>query len=312
MHYFIIITFYMFKKFRNCFYVIFVCFFISCKAQNKTDAIELSKNDNTLLWKISGKGIKPLYIFGTMHLLCSEDAILSTNVKKIMEKVDKIYFELDMDDMGNMLSAFTKMKMNNGIKLKDLLTEVEYNKVKTYFNKKGGMVPFSIMENFKPMLISSTMMEDDMPCEKGISGIEMQMMELNKKAKQKKEILGLEIMEDQLAVFDTIPYKEQAKMLITYMDSAVSTKKETAKLVAAYKLQNLKTIETLISKSEPELEKYTDVLLNNRNKNWVTKFKTICTTKSIIAAVGAGHLVGEQGLLQLLKKEGYIITPLKN
>jgi uncharacterized protein len=302
----------MFKNRSPYFYVFLIFIVFGCKAQNNKNGMEVAKNNNTLLWKITGKGIKPLYVFGTMHLLCAEDAILSTNIKKIMEQVDKIYFELDMDDMGGMLSAFTKMKMNDGIQLKDLLTDVEYKKVKAYFDNKGGMVPFSMMENFKPMLISSTMMEDDMPCKKGISGIEMQMMELNKKAKPKKEILGLEVMEDQLAVFDTIPYKEQAKMLITYMDSAGTTKNETAKLVAAYKLQNLKTIETLISKSEPELEKYTDVLLNNRNKNWVTKFKTICKEKSIIAAVGAGHLVGQQGLLQLLKNEGYTITPLQN
>ncbi len=312
MHYFKIITFYMLKKSIIYFYVLCLVLVFGCNAQNKTAKLETSKNDNTLLWKVTGKGIKPLYIFGTMHLLCAEDAMLSINVKKIMEQVDKIYFELDMDDMGAMLSAFTKMNMNNGTKLKDLLTESEYAKVKAYFDKKGGMVPFSMMENFKPMLISSTIMEDEMPCKKGVSGIEMQMMELNKKAKNKKEILGLEVMEDQLAVFDTIPYNEQAKMLVTYMDSAATTKSETAKLVAAYKEQNLKNIEMLLSKSEPELEKYTDVLLNNRNKNWIVKFKTICKGKSIIAAVGAGHLVGVQGLLQLLKKEGYNITPLKN
>ena len=55
-----------------------------------------------------------------------------------------------------------------------------------------------------------------------------------------------------------------------------------------------------------------DVLLNNRNKNWVIQLKKIMLQEPVFIAVGAGHLVGEKGLLALLKKEGYTLRPLKN
>jgi uncharacterized protein len=292
--------------------LLFVPFLIaSCKAQKNKPPLATATNENTVLWKISGKGIKTSYLLGTMHLLCAEDAVLSDNLKTVLKIVDQIYMELDMDNMADIMGAVTKMSMANGVKLKDLLTEEEYKKVKDFFSKKNSMLPFSMMENFKPMLVASTLTEEEMPCKNGVSGIEMRIMETNKKD-GKKEILGLETIAMQLAIFDSIPYKEQAKMLLGYVDSLPKTLNETAKLVEVYKSQNLKKIEALMNKSEPGLEGYMDLLLVNRNKNWVKQLNTICKSKSILAAVGAGHLVGVNGVLTLLKKEGYTVTPLKN
>jgi uncharacterized protein len=293
------------------FFLVFVLC-IGCKAQKNKVVIEKSKTANTLLWQVTGNGLKkPSYIFGTMHLLCAEDAVISKNLNKILNQVDVIYMELKMDNLADMMGAMQYMNMNGGVKLKDLLTEQEYQKVKQFFKEKNTMIPFSMMENFKPMLVSSTLMEGEMPCKGAISGIEMRIMEQNKK-EYKKEILGLETMKMQLAIFDSIPYKDQAKMLLQYVDSLPNTIAETQKLVDVYKSQQLKDIETLMSKSEPGLEKYMNLLLVNRNKNWVQQMKTIFPKNSIIAAVGAGHLVGKEGVLELLKKAGYTVTPLVN
>src|SRR5687768_4263936 len=60
--------------------------------------------ENTLLWEISGNGLShSSYLFGTMHILCAEDARLSDNLKKIIKEADLIYFEIDMDNMMEML-----------------------------------------------------------------------------------------------------------------------------------------------------------------------------------------------------------------
>src|SRR5690606_3766061 len=67
---------------------------------------------NTLLWKISGNGLdKPSYLFGTIHMLCEEDAVLSNSLKKIIAATDEVYFEVDLDNMLEMLGAMNKMKM---------------------------------------------------------------------------------------------------------------------------------------------------------------------------------------------------------
>ena len=69
--------------------------------------------ENTLLWRISGKGITPSYLFGTMHMICADDIQLSDSLKHAISRADDVYLELDMDNMFEMMSAMTKMKMRN-------------------------------------------------------------------------------------------------------------------------------------------------------------------------------------------------------
>jgi uncharacterized protein YbaP (TraB family) len=86
-------------------------------------AQEANKN-NTLLWKISGNGLeRPSYLFGTIHLLCEEDAVLSKNMMKAIKDCDEVYFEVDMDNMFEMISVIGKMKMKGDTTLKDLLSK---------------------------------------------------------------------------------------------------------------------------------------------------------------------------------------------
>lgn len=281
-----------------------------CRAQTKLEPLPKKLGNNTVLWEVSGKAVKqPFYLLGTMHLMCREDAALSKNVREILKRADQIYFELDMDDMMGMMSGLTAMYMKNGVKLKNLVTPEEYQRIKEYFSKKGKL-PFGMVENFKPMLLASTVTESQMNCATQ-SGVEMMVMEENN---GKKEILGLETMQQQAAIFDSIPYKDQVKELLKMIDSAGAgtTKDDLKELVNAYKSQQLKEIEAITVKSEPGLEAYMDLLLYQRNRNWVTQIKKVTGTKSLLFAVGAGHLVGKFGLLELLKKEGYVLKPLKN
>ena len=80
----------------------------------------------------------------------------------------------------------------------------------------------------------------------------------------------------------------------------------------AYKNQQLKEIEKLVTDPDMGMEDNQDLLLNDRNKNWVGQLKIIMKKNPVFVAVGAGHLVGEQGVISLLKKEGYALRPLTN
>jgi uncharacterized protein len=213
-------------------------FFFSSFAQqpeakdNNKKVFELP-SPSALLWKISGNGIlKPSYIFGTMHILCEDDAKLSDSLKNVIANCDEIYFEIDITDMTGMLSAIKYMRMNDDKKLSDLLSNEDYIKVKNYFGKHSSILPFSILEHFKPMLISSLIEEDDLPC-KTTNGMELVIM---KKAKdENKKINGLEDAAFQASLFDSIPYINQAKDLVKYIDSSAEFKKMTVTLAKLIK-----------------------------------------------------------------------------
>ncbi len=272
------------------------------------------ENQHTLLWKISGKDlVKPSYLFGTIHMLCREDAVLSDNLLNALQETDEVYLELDLDNMFEMLSVLSKMKMKNDTTLADLLTPEEYQITKDYFEKNVSMLPFSILETYKPLLASSILMESGIGCEEQVAMESLIMEEAKKKGKQ---IEGLETMAYQMSVFDSIPYQLQAKEL--YKGIAGTENKESnsedefKKMMRAYKEQDLEQLSNLMLKSEEGMMQYDDMLLYNRNRNWVEKLTGLLHKKSLFIAVGAGHLPGEKGVIELLRKQGYQVSPVQN
>lgn len=265
---------------------------------------------NTLLWQISGNGLThPSYLFGTMHILCSDDATLSDSLKLAIKQCGQIYFELDMDNLGEMMGAMKYLRMNNGVKLNELLSVEEYNKVENYFKHNNVPLPLSMMVRFKPYFISSMIGEQMMSCPQK-NGMEELIMRESKQ--YNKEIKGLETTEFQASIFDSIPYAKQAKDLVNYIDSIDSYKQVTMEMVEVYRQQNLDRMDTLMHKSDPGMDEYMDLLLYGRNRHWVAQMPDIMKQHSTLFAVGAGHLPGEQGVINLLRKKGYTVTPLKN
>ena len=270
-----------------------------------------SSLSNTLLWRITGKNLtKPSYLFGTMHMLCAEDIELSDSLKNAIKSSDKVYLELDMDNLMEMMGAMTHMSMRNDTTLGDLLSPEEYKKVKAYFTDHMSMLPFSMLETYKPMLTASTLMEKSNKCDHIIAMEELIMQE----AKQDhKEIKGLETMNYQLSIFDSIPYKVQAKQLVEMINNMDKSDddKDMVELTNAYRLQQLNKMEELTKKDEG-IRDYANLLLYNRNKNWEQKLEGLLPQHSLIIAVGAGHLPGEKGVINLLKRAGYKVEPVKN
>ena len=288
--------------------VIVLFLFAGCKAQTQTNLIK-NKNDNTLLWRVSGNGIKdPSYLFGTFHLLCKEDIHFSEQLKKAIKRSNTIYMEMDMDDPATMLSGMLYMNMKDGKKLEDLYSPEEYERLENYFSDTLNM-PLMLLQKAKPYFLVALLYPRMMNCETP-AGVEEELMKIAKESK--KEIKGLETMQFQASVFDSIPYEWQAKELLKSIDSFSVYKDEFDKMLALYKNQQLDSMESMIDKSEFGADRYGDLLLTDRNKNWVKQLKTIMKNESVFVAVGAGHLLGDTGLINLLKKTGYKVEPLQN
>jgi uncharacterized protein YbaP (TraB family) len=107
----------------------------------------------------------------------------------------------------------------------------------------------------------------------------------------------------------------QALQLLKYVDDAGrgdTDNKEYDKLMQAYKDQDLSKLEELTKTTDMGIANFTDILLYNRNKNWVEKLKTIMPGSPVVVAVGAGHLPGDKGVINLLRKAGYTVKPVPN
>lgn len=295
-------------------------FFTACKTSqqavggNASPAIP--KTENSLLWEISGKDLNQnSYLYGTIHMIGKDDFFLTDATKEAFSKTNKVTFEINMEDMTDMskiMPLMMKAFMAGDTTLKDLLTASEYSQVADYFEKIG--LPMMFLDRIKPMFLSALTAGGDANIMDGgtnadIKSYEIELMEMAKK--DDKAIDGLETAEYQMSMFDSIPYKVQAKMLVESINTQGGGEDELAKLVKLYKEQNLDGMQQLMKDDEQGIGKYEDLLLIGRNKNWIPIMGQMMNAQATFFAVGAGHLGGEEGVVALLRKEGYTVKPLK-
>ncbi len=280
----------------------------SLQAQHP-NSLKSNADDNTLLWEVSGNGLPTAsYLFGTFHLLCKDDIRFSDALKRSVSNASVLYMELDMDDPAMLLGGLSMMSMKNGKKLKDLFTEEEYKRVELFF-KDSLKSSLGFFQGMKPMMLTSLVYPKLMPCET-VTSVEDQLVKLAKESK--KEVRGLETLAFQSSVFDSIPYKEQADELLKTIDSLAKSKLLFDSMARAYKNQDMTALEHILTDDDFGMDENQDILLDKRNKNWVDQLKTIMHKEPVFVAVGAGHLPGKNGVIALLRKEGYTVRPVEN
>ena len=310
---------------KKIIYALALIFLVSFNAKSQTeiaatqiDEKATDKLENSLLWKITGNDLeKTSYLYGTIHMIAKDDFFVTENTEKAIAETERMTFEINMEDansMSMMMSMMTNAFMKDGGSLKKLLTEEEYSLVKTKFDEIG--LPIALFDKVKPMftsMMSSMDMSGGNPME-GSGDVVSYEMEFMEKAKaQKMEMQGLETVAYQMSMFDSIPYEVQAQMLVESVQVGEIPEGETdqmAEMVALYKSQNLNGLSELISAEEGGMGDYEDILLVNRNKNWIPVMGEQMKTKPTFFAVGAGHLGGEEGVIRLLRNAGYTVTAM--
>jgi uncharacterized protein YbaP (TraB family) len=126
----------------------------------------------------------------------------------------------------------------------------------------------------------------------------------------KLPIHGLESVATQLALFDQIPIQQQLEMLEEYVLDNNKMRAETEELLQAYLAGDIDSVYEFVKKAEMEMEGLEEIMLTNRNKAWMSTFENNMKKAPTFYAVGAGHLGGENGVIELLKKMGYTVSPI--
>lgn len=267
--------------------------------------------ENSLLWEISGRNnTKVSYLFGTIHIIGKEDFFFPTTTNTALSAAQKVVFEInmeDMSDMGKQMGLLSKAMMRGDTTLRDILSKPDYSAVEQHFNKIG--MPLFMLERMKPMFLSIFAETGNDKLSNGdMKSYEMELFEMAKK--QKKKIGGLETAEYQLSMFDSIPYREQADMLVKGIRSKSDGKDQLQQMVNLYKQQNISALYNMIVKDTSGIANHGNLLLDNRNKNWLPIMEKMMTENPTFFAVGAGHLGGEKGVITLLRKRGYTVKPM--
>ena len=284
--------------------VLFITFFV----QHFFAPVATAQTDeyNALLWEISGNGISsPSYLYGTVHMICAEDFVIGKRLREKFKSAQKVFLEVDMDD-PSMNMKMMQLSLLRGKKLSDMFSDSDYNKLNVFFRDTIGM-PLTLLNTMKPFVLFSILTLKSLPCAEPQS-YELTFVKMAKE--QSKEVLGLETIEDQMKIFDGMPDSVQVQMVMRYINEFDEQKKEFAKMVNAYKQENLDSIYEHIM-SSPDISGSEEVLLFNRNEKWIPIMETAMQKEKIFFAVGAGHLGGPKGVINLLREKGYSVKGIR-
>lgn len=305
-----------------------IIFFGACKTtQKQGDQLrdksnekiaELQKDaplESALLWKIEGNGLQEhSYLFGTIHMIEKESFFWPKGTLSAFDESEDVVFEVDLDDMfdvSSQMGLLTKAFMKDDQKLADFYSAEDYEKVKSHFDGMG--IPMFFLEKIKPMFLTvfaggDIEMGSGFGEDSSIKSYEMELYSLSQESN--KDVAGLESIEFQISVFDSIPYQAQADMLLQTIESGDTEDDSFKEMVEMYTSQDINKMISSMSDEESGIADYEDLLLNQRNKNWIPVMAEKMSTTQTFFAVGAGHLAGEEGVIRLLQKEGYKLTPL--
>ena len=262
--------------------------------------------ENALLWNVS-KGDQEAYLYGTIHISCNAE--LSTGVEKALKESDELILEIDMSDPSLQMRMMQKMVLPDGKNASDFLTDKELESLEEYVNENVKMIPdFAMVSNMKPIFLSSLITQSLLSCQNQ-TGYDQLL--LQKAQQQNMPISGLETIDEQISALDGIPHQEvYDEMIASIEEDQQEDIKMLDKMMQYYNNANLKALKKLVDESDSFLNDFTDIALDKRNKNWIPVIKEKMKDQKVFIAFGAAHLIGENGVVELLKDEGYKVSPL--
>lgn len=287
--------------------IIFICVALSANAQ--------------LLWKVSGNGItQPSYIVGTHHLapISIKDNI--AGLQKALDETQQVYGELKMSDIqapATMQKMQKMMMIESDTTLTSLLSPTDYETANK-FCKENLMMDLSMVPKLKPAFLLNTIAVAAYIKHIGNFNPQEQIdTYFQTQATQKgKKVNGLETPDFQFnLLYNGYPLQRQAQLLMCTLNNIDNEVDNLKKLTDAYMKQDLNTMLKISEERRNDqcdpLPGEEDAMIYNRNKAWTKQLPTIMQAAPTFVAVGALHLPGEKGLLNLLKKQGYKVEPVK-
>jgi uncharacterized protein len=286
--------------------LVFLCLALTQAAQAQQPAA------SSLLWKITGNGLKyPSYLYGTYHLVPSGYLPADGKVMAAFQAAKGVIVEIEMDSAVMMRTSMMAIMPQN--KLSQLLDSAGYALVDQEFKASTGygLQPF---DQVKPialtLMLTLAYNAEVAPWMATYKGAMLDMYFQEEGRRQGKNILALETVEAQMwMLYDSETVQEQAKDLLEIVRDRDNILKASEEVTEGWRTEDL---DRMAAAANGMMDSYgsTEVLLRARNARWMDILPKSMKKGTQFIAVGALHLTGDDGMIQLLRDKGYTLTPV--
>ncbi len=266
--------------------------------------------EDAMFWEVRGKDLPtPSFLFGTFHLLGSSYVDSLTQVMSNFNQCKTVVGEILIDSSMTMRMMIAA-RLNN-TSLDKLLTPADYQKTARWLRELSGY-ELNLFNEMNPMAIQIFLMtmlqEKHYPTDKTFDE-PMDIYFQNRGKKDGKYLVGLETFDIQIhALFNQFTLARQVAMLTKFVDEKDKARTELIQLNKSYRDGKLAQLERLLA-GQTYTKEEAEVMLDARNKQWIEQLPPLMKQQPTFVAVGALHLAGKNGLVNLLRQEGYTVTP---
>jgi len=261
------------------------------------------------LWKVQGKQAT-VYLLGSVHALQEKDYPLPAVIESAFTNSRVVAFETDIGELESPATAMkmmTKSQLPKKQTLENVLSAEVYKDFMKHAEDSG--TPGMMVENMKPAMAAMTL-EIFVLLKMGLNpqfGVDKHFYPLAQSAG--KEILPLETVDFQLELLTGLSKEEGELLMKSTLKEIDNVKKDLGELLTAWREGDADKLQKLMNDAMADSPVIYKRLLTDRNHNWVPKIEELVRgEKNAIIIVGAGHLVGKEGVVELLKKNGLKVT----
>lgn len=266
----------------------------------------------TSVWKIT-TDTNTVYLAGTIHALRDSDYPLPAAFELAFNDSEHIVFESDLSLAAD--PAFAGQMMQKGIftdgtQLSSLIDKKAYDQAIALTSEM--MLPAQMVNSMEPWLVGlltqiQMIQKIGFKVELGVD------YHLHARATAEGKSIG--VLEEAMAPIDALdqmPIPLQVKFLQSGLIDQATVKALMEEMVTAWRTGDATKIDALMKQEMGGIEDLMTALLDDRNRNWMPSIQALLTSdKNSMVAVGAGHLAGENSVIDLLEKAGYTVTQVK-
>ena len=266
---------------------------------------------DTSVWEVS-KGDARLYLGGTIHALRTLDFPLPEEFDFAFAAADEIYFEADLKaamDPAFQATTLALGSYNDGRSLDAVLSEEVYTDFYTLAGRFG--IPAGALDQFKPGVATATLVMLVL----GNFGYTAQGVEMHFIEQADRDGLAqgyLETLEYQAKLIAELGEGNEDAMVADFLDQAESAEGDMNEMVSAWREGDIDKIDELMLTDMAErFPEDFEAMFTRRNRNWLPPIMEMLNDADTeFVLVGVGHMPGEDGLLELLRREGAAVRPL--
>ncbi len=261
------------------------------------------------LWKVQGKE-NAVYLLGSIHLLKKDDYPLPAPMETAFSDSKIAVFETDIAGMENpelAMKLAAKGQLPEGETLRIRLSPPVYAAFSNYVQKAG--MPVELFDSITPAMAAIMLVAVDLK-KMGLdpqNGLDKHFFDLA--GKNGKTIVPLETLDFQIGLMTEFSKEEGELLMKTTLKEIDTMEKDFDDLIKAWRTGDGEKLDKLLNEAMQEAPAIFHRLLTDRNRRWLPKIEELLRGKeNAIIIVGAGHLVGTNGVVALLKNKGYKIV----